>query len=75
MWIMQNDVMMEIPDDVPMPPNSKKVEVPEAFLASPRDFRVKEGALLHEPRKVELRPQFTRDEIAFLKQIVAKEKK
>jgi hypothetical protein len=75
MWIVQNDVMMEVPDDVPLPPNSKRIDVPAEFLASPRDFRLHEGALLHEPRKVEPPPKLTRDEIVLLKQLVAKEKK
>jgi len=70
MWVMQNDVLMELPDDVPMPPNSKKVDVPDEFLVAPRHFRVRDGALVHEPRKTEPLPKFTLAEIAFLKQLV-----
>jgi hypothetical protein len=71
MWVMQNDVLMEIPDDVPMPPNTRKIDVPEDFLTSPQDFKVVQGELIREPRKAVEAPRFTHEEIAFLKQFVA----
>ncbi len=74
MWVLQNDVLMELPDDVPMPPNGKKVDVPADFLVSPRDYKIKNGALLHEPQTlvVALLPQLTSNEIQFIKELAAK---
>jgi hypothetical protein len=72
MWILQNDMLMEIPSDVPMPPNSTKIEVPDEFLTSPRDFRIEKGLLIKDPRPVPPPAlRFTLDEIAQLKQLVA----
>ena len=72
MWIIQSDTLMELPDDVPLPPNSKKIEVPDDLFTSPRDFRVEKGALVTDSKPLSPSvPQFTFDEIAHLKQFVA----
>lgn len=68
MWIIQNDALMQIPDDVPMPRDSRAIEVPEEFVRNPEDFRLEKGELVHAPRpKRERAPRLTRDEIAQVK--------
>ncbi len=68
MWIVQNDVLMEIPDDLPMPPNSRAVKVPEGFASNPRDYRIDKGKLVRAPRpKREEAPRFTNEEIVQIK--------
>lgn len=65
MWILQNDSLMEIPDDVPMPPNSRVVQPPPELLLHPRDFRIEKGEFIHAPQpKRERAPRLTDDEIA-----------
>ena len=64
MWIVQNDMLMQIPDDLPMPPNSRAVEVPEQFVSSPHDFKLEKGELVHAPQpKRERAPRLTVDEV------------
>ncbi len=68
MWIMQNETLMEIPDDLPMPPNSRVIEPPEEFLRNPHDFRVEQGSLVHAPRPSrDDTPRLTSDEIMQIK--------
>jgi hypothetical protein len=64
MWIMQNGSLLEVPDDLPMPPNSSVIEPPAEFLRNPQDFRLEKGTLIHAPRKpVEDEPRLTAKEI------------
>lgn len=68
MWIIQNDSLMEIPDDLPMPPNSRAIKVPEEFLREPRDFQLEKGKLVRRPRpKSEDVPRLTSEEIVQIK--------
>jgi hypothetical protein len=71
MWIIQSDTLMELPDDLLLPPNSTKIEVPPSLFTSPRDFHVENGALVNNGKPVPTGPIFTLDEIALLKQLVA----
>jgi hypothetical protein len=64
MWILQNDSLMEIPDDLPMPPYSRAVEPPPELLLHPRDFRIENGEFVHAPQpKRERAPRLTVEEI------------
>lgn len=64
MWIIQNDALMQIPDDLPMPPNSHAIDVPDEFVRSPQDFKLEKGALVHAPQpKRERAPRLTAEEI------------
>jgi hypothetical protein len=73
MWIMQRDALMEIPDDLPLPPDSRVVEPPEEFLRSPRDFRIENGSFVHDPRKPrDEAPRLSREEIAQVKSALKK---
>ena len=65
MWIIQNDALMQIPDDLPMPPNSRAIKVPEEFLSTPQDFRLEKGKLVRRPQpKREEVPRLTHEEIS-----------
>lgn len=64
MWIVQNDVLMQIPDDLPMPRNSRAIDVPEDFTRNPHDFKLEKGELVHAPQpKRERAPRLTADEV------------
>ncbi len=68
MWIEQNGVLMELPDDLPMPPNSRAVKVPEGFASNPQNFRFEKGKLVRAPQpKREQAPRFTDEEIVQMK--------
>lgn len=71
MWIIQSDTLMELPDDLLLPPDSKKIEVPDSLFKSPRDFRVENGVLKSNGREIPSATILTLDEIALLKQLVA----
>lgn len=65
MWILQNDALMQIPDDLPMPPNSRAIDVPDEFVRNPQDFKLEKGKLVRAPRpKREKAARLTADEIA-----------
>ncbi len=72
MWIIQKDVLLHLPDDVPLPPNSRVVDVPEDLRRDPRQFRIENGALVragYTPRVPD--DKLTSDEIRQLKQMLA----
>jgi hypothetical protein len=41
MWIIQNQGLLRLPDDVPLPPNSKKVQLHGEFEQQPHLYRLK----------------------------------
>ena len=72
MWIIQSNTLLELPDDLQLLPNSTKIEVPPELFTSPRDFRVENGVLVHDPKSTTPSgPLFTLDELTQLKQLVA----
>lgn len=73
MWIIQSNTLLELPDDLQLPPESTKIEVKDdALFTSPREFRVVNGALVHDPKSTPpLGPLFTLDELTQLKELVA----
>jgi hypothetical protein len=38
MWVIQNKLLLQVPDDVPVPPDSVVIELPEDFFADPRAY-------------------------------------
>ena len=68
MWIIQNDLIMRIPDDAPLPPNSVKFRPSAEFLKDPASFAIKAGKLAkieHKPRGKTDR--LTADDVARIK--------
>jgi len=57
MWVIQNAVLLRLPDDVPVPPNSRVIGVPEDF--EPRDYQVENNALV----KVKQKPRATTEKL------------
>jgi hypothetical protein len=51
MWLLQGELLVEFPDSAPVPPGSRRVDVPAGFLDEPRAFRVREGRVVRRPRK------------------------
>lgn len=69
MWIIQKDSLLQLPDDVPLPPDSRVVEVPDEFRRNARDFRLEKGALVHAPRPTAAEvPRLTAEEIVQIKE-------
>ncbi len=81
MWVIQNEGLLRVPDDVPLPPNSVKVDVPSDFHQRPHLYRIKGHALVKrsdkELKKLQ-RPavslRLTQEEIAKLKKAIAEGK-
>jgi len=40
MWVIQNQALLMLPDDVPVPPESVKVTVPHDFLQNPAGYKI-----------------------------------
>jgi hypothetical protein len=71
-WIIQNEVLIQLPDDVPVPSGSRVIEVADEFVRSPRAFRVAGGQLVRaEARPRSSADRLTRDEIVQLKKALA----
>lgn len=78
MWVIQNQGLLRIPDDVPVPPDSVKVELPSDFQQQTHTYKIEGKALIKrsaaELKKLQ-RPGETlkmmQEEIAKLKQAVA----
>ena len=59
MWIIQNDLIIRLPDNAPLPPDSVKFKPSAEFLKDPGSFAVKAGKLA----KVEPKPRRTTDHL------------
>ncbi len=81
MWVIQNQHLVRLPDDVPVPPGSVRVEVPEGFLARPEAFKVEGNHVRPRPKK-EMKAlqrsaevvKLTQDDIARIKKAIAEGK-
>ena len=66
MWVIQDRALVRLPDNAPVPPSSRVVEVPPDF--NPRDYRVENGALVKGvPARGTPTDKLTREEIVRLK--------
>jgi len=83
MWIIQNQLLLGLPDDVPIPRNSIKVHLPSDYHQGPHLYKIEGGelvkrsakelkALQRAPTKASL--ALTQDEIAKLKKAIAEGK-
>ncbi len=78
MWVIQNQNLMRLPDDVPVPLGSVQVEVADDFLAHPEAYIVEANRVVKRP-ETELKKLYqkqeavklTQEEIARLKKAVA----
>jgi hypothetical protein len=73
MWIIQNETLLSIPDDAPLPPQSVKVDVPEDFRQNRTLYRIKGSGLIRS-KAAEARgdtpPRLTQDDIARIKKAI-----
>ena len=77
MWIIQNKKLLRLPDDVPVPPGSLRVNPPDEYLLRPEDYTVTEKAIVKRS-KAELKkrqsPQtvlkLTQEEITILRKAI-----
>ena len=81
MWVIQNQGLVRLPDSVPLPPDSVKVELPPDFHARPRDFKIEGNSVvrlskeeLKEIRQPRETLKLTQEEIAILKEAIAEGK-
>ena len=71
MWIIQNETLLSIPDDAPLPPNSVKVEPPADFKQNPLSYRIKgSGFIRSKAPPPEPSPQLTPEEIIKIKKAI-----
>jgi hypothetical protein len=70
MWVIQNTILVRLPDDVPLPPHSRVVEVPPDF--DPREYRIDAGALTRVERQPrEQAEKLTAEEVRQIKAALA----
>jgi hypothetical protein len=83
MWVIQNQGLLQLPDGVPLPPNSVKVELPGDFHQRPHAYKIQGDALVKrtvkELKALERPPEkpllsLTQEEIAKLKKAIAEGK-
>jgi hypothetical protein len=69
MWVVKHDVVVELPDHLPVPDGSEQVEVPEDFFEQPETYEIADRRLRRrtdvEPRPAV--PKLTPEEIERLK--------
>jgi hypothetical protein len=81
MWVIQNKKLLHLPDDVPLPPGSLRVNPPDEFLLRPEEYTVTEKAVLKRS-EADLRKRqsqqpvlkLSQEEIAILKKLSKKKK-
>jgi hypothetical protein len=76
-WILQADAFLEIPEDAPLPPGSKVVEVPHDFDAAPEAYIVTaDGVERRAPHELEAlrrhdsEDRLTPDDVMVLKRMI-----
>jgi hypothetical protein len=51
MWVIQHEALLQVPDDVPVPPESVVTELPEDFFADPSAYTVTDEGVRKRPAK------------------------
>ena len=75
MWVIQKDVLLRLPDDAPIPPDSRTVSVPADLKRNVSRLRVENGEVItvdRPQRTVEER--LTREDVVALKKLLARER-
>lgn len=75
MWLIQNNnVLIEWPDDAPVPPGSSEVELPEDYFDEPGTYTFVRGRIVRRPeaeiatmKAYREENSFSKDEITRLK--------
>jgi hypothetical protein len=73
MWIIQNNTLLSIPDDAPIPPYSVRVTLPDDFLRNPSHYRVEAARIVRHEPSPDIQPspnRLTRDDIIKLKKAI-----
>ena len=73
MWVIQNDTLLSLPDDAPLPPNSVKVDLPTDFKQNPSLYRIEKSAFVRAARTEPPpapSPRLTPEEIVKLKKAI-----
>jgi hypothetical protein len=78
MHVIQNGLVLTLPDDAPLPPDSTQVTLPEELAGRPEAFAVKGDRIVRRPKREIAsiaRPAkaegLTQEEIAVLKKAIA----
>ena len=81
MWVIQHQGLLRLPDDVPLPPESVKVNLPSDFHQQPHAYKIEGNALVKrsfEELRNSQRPReilkLTQEEMATLKKAIAEGK-
>lgn len=72
MWVIKDDILLSLPDDVPQPRGSHLVELPEGFHDNPGRWQVRNGAIVKaKPAKTDAKSGLSSADIAKLKAAIA----
>ena len=76
MWVIHEDILLSMPDTAPLPPNGKRVDLPDDFLANPRVYKIEGGAIVKRaPADVKAskpKPILTADEVLRVRAAIEK---
>ena len=70
MWIVQKDMVLQIPDDAPLPPDSRVIDVPADFARDGGAFTFRNGAFTRRATPP-TPPKLTPEEVEILKAAIA----
>jgi hypothetical protein len=76
MWVIHQDILLSMPDAAPLPPNGKRVDLPDDFLANPRAYKIEGGAIVKrvptEMKTSKPKPILTADEVLRVRAAIEK---
>ena len=76
MWVIHEDILLSMPDTAPLPPNGKRVDLPDDFLVNPRAYKIEGGAIVRRtPADVKIskpKPILTADEVLRVRAAIEK---
>ena len=74
MWVIHEDILLSMPDTAPLPPNGKRVDLPDDFLANPRTYKIEGGAIVKRaPTDIKKpTPSLTADEVLRVRAAIEK---
>ena len=75
MWVMQKEVLLLLPDDAPVPPDSRIVSVPADLKRNVSRLRVENGEVITVDRPQRTAEErLTREDVVALKKLLAHER-
>ena len=76
MWVIHGDILLSMPDTAPLPPNGKRVDLPDDFRANPRAYKIEGGAIVKrttaDMKPAQPKPILTADEVDRVRAAIAK---